>query len=134
VSPSWYPSKADHGRVVPTWNYVTVHLHGTLVLHRDADWTRRVVTELTDLHERSTDRTTTAEPWSVADAPATYIDSMLRGIVGVELRVERVVGKAKLSQNRTAADADGVRVGLARAGADDLVHEMAAAEVRAEPT
>jgi transcriptional regulator len=121
VSPTWYPAKAEHGRVVPTWNYVTVQLHGTLTLHRDDAWVRELVTELTDQHERSM-----LAPWAVTDAPATYLDSMLRGIVGVELRVDRVVGKAKLSQNRSAADVAGVRAGLERVGADGLAHEMAA--------
>jgi transcriptional regulator len=132
VSPSWYPSKADHGRVVPTWNYVTVHLHGRLVVRRDADWTRRVVTELTDRHERSPGRAPADRPWSVSDAPAAYIDSMLRGIVGVEMVVERVAGKAKLSQNRSDTDATGVQDGLTRSGGSRLAREMAAATAREE--
>ncbi len=129
VSPSWYPSKREHGRVVPTWNYVTVQLHGTLVAHRNADWVRSVVTELTDRHER-----VLAEPWSVADAPDAYVQSMLRAIVGVELVVDRVIGKAKLSQNKTAADAAGVRNELAAAGSTRLADEMTAHATEEEPT
>ncbi len=121
VSPSWYPSKAEHGRVVPTWNYVTVQLHGALTLHRDDAWVRELVTELTELHEGSM-----PTPWAVTDAPPAYLDAMVRAIVGVELRVDRVVGKAKLSQNRSAADALGVRAGLQHVGGDALAHEMAA--------
>ena len=121
VSPSWYPSKAEHGRVVPTWNYVTVQLHGTLTLRRDEAWVRALVTELTDLHERSM-----PTPWAVTDAPSAYLDSMVRAIVGVELHVDRVVGKAKLSQNRSSVDVAGVVAGLERIGASTLVHEMSA--------
>lgn len=120
VSPTWYPSKAEHGRVVPTWNYVTVQLHGTLRLQRDEAWVRELVTDLTGVHEGSM-----PTPWAVTDAPPTYLDSMVRAIVGVELHVERVVGKAKLSQNRSSVDSTGVRAGLEGVGAVDLAHEMA---------
>jgi transcriptional regulator len=129
VSPSWYRSKAEHGRVVPTWNYVTVQLHGTLVLRRDPTWVRELVSELTDLHERSM-----PSPWDVTDAPADYLDAMLRGIVGVEVCVDRVVGKAKLSQNRSSADVGGVLAGLERIGAGALAHEMAMRVTQEEPS
>jgi transcriptional regulator len=121
VSPSWYPTKREHGRVVPTWNYVTVQVHGTLTVHRDAAWVRSLVTELTDRHEQAR-----VEPWSVADAPEAYVQSLLRAIVGVELSIDRVVGKAKLSQNKAAGDVAGVRRGLAAEGAHALAHEMTA--------
>lgn len=107
VSPSWYASKSEHGRVVPTWNYSAVHLTGRVTVHDDPDWVRDAVTELTDTHERSR-----AHPWSVTDASEQYVAGQLRAIVGIEMIVERVEGKAKLSQNRSAADQDGVIAGL----------------------
>ena len=119
VSPSWYPSKAESGEVVPTWNYVSVHLHGRLSLVDDAGWLREMVESLTVRYESERD-----QPWSVDDAPADYIDRMLRGIVGVEFVVERVEGKAKLSQNRSEADRAGVIVGLGAEGAKHLLNEM----------
>ena len=119
VSPSWYPSKAESGEVVPTWNYVSVHLHGRLSLVDDAGWLREMVESLTVRYESERD-----QPWSVDDAPADYIDRMLRGIVGVEFVVERVEGKAKLSQNRSEADRAGVIVGLRAEGAEHLLNEM----------
>ena len=119
VSPSWYPSKAESGEVVPTWNYVSVHLHGRLSLVDDAGWLREMVESLTARYESERD-----QPWSVDDAPADYIDRMLRGIVGVEFVVERVEGKAKLSQNRSEADRAGVIVGLRAEGAEHLLNEM----------
>ncbi len=108
VSPSWYAAKAEHGRVVPTWNYVTVHVHGDLVVHDDVEWVERLVRSLTDHHERHR-----AEPWSVDDAPPAFVAGQLRAIVGVELVIERVETKLKLSQNRSPADVDGVVAGLA---------------------
>jgi len=107
VSPSWYASKAEHGRVVPTWNYVTAHVYGQLVIHDDPDWVGVLVRRLTDRHEADSPR-----PWSVDDAPASFIAGQLRAIVGVELVISRVDAKAKLSQNRPAADIDGVITGL----------------------
>lgn len=107
ISPSWYPSKAEHGRVVPTWNYVAVHLTGSLVLHDDPDWLRDVVTRLTRTHEDGR-----AEQWSVHDAPAEFIAKSLRAIVGVELLVSAIEVKGKLSQNRSPEDVAGVLHGL----------------------
>jgi transcriptional regulator len=112
VSPSWYASKAEHGRVVPTWDYVLAHVHGELVLHEDADWLAAHVTRLTEAHE-----TGRAEPWAVTDAPARFVAGQLRAIVGVEVRIRRVEAKWKLSQNRPAADVDGVVAGLTADGA-----------------
>ena len=111
ISPSWYPSKAEHGRAVPTWNYSAVHFTGLVQTHQDADWLRDAVTRLTDLHERHRER-----PWSVTDAPAPYIDKQLRAIVGIEMTIEKVEAKAKLSQNRSAEDRRGVIEGLHREG------------------
>ncbi|HLT61037.1 MAG TPA: FMN-binding negative transcriptional regulator [Microlunatus sp.] len=107
VSPSWYPSKAEHGRVVPTWNYTAVQLIGTVRVHRDEDWLRRAVTELTERHENHRE-----QPWAVTDAPDAFVTGQLRGIVGIEVTVTGVTGKAKLSQNRSAADQAGVVRGL----------------------
>jgi len=113
VSPSWYASKAEHGRVVPTWNYTVVHLRGPVTVHDDPAWVRGLVTRLTDRHEQGR-----AEPWAVTDAPADYVEKNLRPIVGVELAVASVEAKAKLSQNRSEADRAGVAAGLAADGRD----------------
>ena len=111
VSPSWYATKAEHGRVVPTWNYVTAHVHGVLTVHDDPDWVADLVRELTDRHEAGRQA-----PWSVDDAPAKFVAGQLRAIVGVELAIERIEAKFKLSQNRPAADVDGVIAGLRAVG------------------
>lgn len=113
VSPSWYASKREHGRVVPTWNYSTVHLRGTVRIHDDAEWVGDMVTRLTDLHESGR-----KEPWQVSDAPEDYVTKNLHPIVGVDVLVESVEAKAKLSQNRSEADRQGVAAGLRAEGAD----------------
>ncbi len=107
VSPSWYASKQEHGKVVPTWNYVAVHAYGPVEFFEEAGRLREAVARLTDLHEQ--DR---AEPWSVEDAPAAFIAAQLRGIVGVRLPIARLEGKRKMSQNRPEADREGVAAGL----------------------
>jgi transcriptional regulator len=107
VSPSWYPSTARHGKMVPTWNYVSVHFTGPLTVHRDPEWLRAVVTQLTGRYEESRPR-----PWAVTDAPAEFIDAQLRAIVGVELAIATVEAKYKLSQNRNADDQAGALEGL----------------------
>jgi transcriptional regulator len=109
VSPSWYATKAEHGRVVPTWNYVAVHAHGAPEFFDDPDRLLAAVTRLTALHEAER-----AEPWAVADAPAAFVRGQLRGIVGLRLPVARIEGKRKMSQNRGAADRAGVAAGLGR--------------------
>ncbi len=122
VSPSWYASKAEHGRVVPTWNYSAVHLTGRVTVHDDPRWVRDAVTRLTDAHEAHR-----SQPWRVTDAPEVFVTKQLRAVVGVELVVERVEGKAKLSQNRSAADRAGVVAGLrgeAAAGARAVAEAM----------
>lgn len=111
ISPSWYASKAEHGRVVPTWNYSVVHLTGRAQVHEDGEWLRRAVDDLVDRHEAHR-----PEPWSSADAPERYIEGQLRAIVGVEISIERVEAKAKLSQNRSAVDREGVVRGLRQEG------------------
>ena len=108
ISPAFYPAKAEHGKVVPTWNYIAVHAYGTPEVFSDAERLLKVVTALTDRHESGR-----AQPWRVSDAPADYIDGMLKAIVGFALPIGRLVGKRKLSQNRSAADMAGVRDGLA---------------------
>ena len=120
VSPSWYASKAEHGRVVPTWNYLTAHVYGTLRVRDDVDYVRWVVEHLTDKHEARSEH-----PWSVADAPERYIDGQLRAIVGLELRITRIEAKAKVSQNRPSADVDGVVRGLRARGQDAMADEVA---------
>ena len=111
VSPSWYASKAEHGRVVPTWDYIALHVHGDLVVHDDAAWAAAAVRRLTDQHEH--DR---PDPWSVDDAPSDYIDGQLRGIVGLEVRIDRIEASVKMSQNRAEADVAGVVAGFAADG------------------
>ncbi len=107
ISPSWYPSKEVSGKVVPTWNYVSVHCHGTLERFDDPNELRRNVEKLTSRMENER-----AEPWEVTNAPSEYVDQLLGGIVGVCLRVNRIEGKAKLSQNRSTVDATGALNGL----------------------
>jgi transcriptional regulator len=116
ISPSWYAAKAEHGRVVPTWNYSAVHLTGTVRVHDDPDWVRDAVTRLTDRHEQPRE-----QPWAVTDAPPTYVDKNLKAIVGLEIAVERVEAKAKLSQNRSDADRAGVVAGLRAEGGNPAV-------------
>ena len=125
ISPNWYATKAEHGRVVPTWNYVTAHVYGSLVIHDDAAWVETNVRRLTDRHERAS-----AEPWSVDDAPARYVAGQLRAIVGVEVVISRIEAKAKLSQNRSAEDVAGVIAGLTERGDEasaEAVRQAAAA-------
>ncbi|MDQ2836359.1 MAG: FMN-binding negative transcriptional regulator [Actinomycetota bacterium] len=112
VSPSWYASKAGHGRVVPTWNYLTAHVYGRLVVHDDVSWLRTLVGRLTDRYEALLAGAAGTRPWSVSDAPAAYVEGQLRAIVGVELVISRIDAKSKLSQNRSEADQDGVVAAL----------------------
>ncbi len=122
VSPRWYPSKREHGRVVPTWNYSAVHLSGPVRVHDDPQWLRTAVTRLTDHHEERSSGDD--EPWTVGDAPARYVDGQLRAIVGISMQVADVQAKAKLSQNRSEADQAGVVAGL-RASDDRCAEAVA---------
>ena len=109
ISPSFYPAKAEHGKVVPTWNYLAVHVYGQAEVFTDHERLLRIVSGLTEKHEASR-----AEPWAVSDAPADYIEKMLNGIVGFALPIARLEGKRKLNQNRSADDIAGVSKGLAQ--------------------
>ena len=121
ISPSMYPTKAATGKVVPTWNYVSVQARGSLRVMDDAAWARGLVTRLTDRHEAAR-----AVPWAVSDAPADYVDTMLGAIVGIEITLTSLTGKWKVTQNRHAADRDGVVFGL-RAQAQQTGDAQAAA-------
>jgi transcriptional regulator len=109
IRPGWYPSKAEQGKVVPTWNYAAVHAYGHLETVEDKDWLLAHVSELSDQQEAPY-----AAPWSTADAPANFLDALVRGIVGLKLTIRRLEGKSKMSQNRPAADRVGVAEGLAQ--------------------
>lgn len=112
ITPSYYPSKAATGKVVPTWNYAAVHVHGPLRAIEDPAWLRAFVEQLTDRHEAARAAATGAAPWHVGDAPEAYIEATLKAIVGVELEITRIEGKWKVSQNRPAEDRAGVAAGL----------------------
>ena len=122
ISPAWYRSKAEHGRVVPTWNYITAHVYGRLVVHDDPAWVEDLVRRLTAKHESSM-----AEPWSVDDAPERFVAGQLRAIVGIELAITRIEAKAKLSQNRPEADVAGVITGLEAEGDEQIARDVAEA-------
>jgi transcriptional regulator len=131
VSPSWYAAKAEHGRVVPTWNYLTAHVYGRLIVHDDPAWVEDVVRRLTAKHEAARLASPGQRmPWSVDDAPRKFIEGQLRAIVGLELQVTRIEAKAKLSQNRPATDIPGIVDGLAARGDDPMATavELANAE------
>jgi transcriptional regulator len=124
ISPAWYATKRQTGKVVPTWNYVAIHAYGELRFFEDAERLLRLVTRLTETHEAGR-----PEPWAVGDAPAAYIQTMLKGIVGFELPIVRLEGKWKMSQNRPAEDRAGAIEGLRREGGADeaTVAELIAA-------
>ena len=111
VTPSWYATKRERGKVVPTWNYVAVHAYGSVEFFEDPGRLLEVVTRLTERQEQGR-----AEPWAVSDAPEAFVRAQLRGIVGVRMPITRLEGKRKMSQNRNAEDREGVRAGLAASG------------------
>jgi transcriptional regulator len=123
ITPNWYPLKAEHGRVVPTWNYVAVHASGTAVLRADPEFLRAHLEALTARHEA-----TRSMGWKVSDAPEDFIAQQARAIVGLEIQIDRLEGKWKMSQNRSAADIDGVIAGLGASGspADRVVADIVA--------
>lgn len=112
VTPSWYPSKAETHKAVPTWNYAMVQVRGRPAVIEDAAWLRRQLDDLTHLHERSR-----PQPWSVGDAPTDYLATQMKAIVGIEIPIDRIAGKWKMSQNKDAADRAGVVAGM-RSGTD----------------
>lgn len=115
ITPSWYPSKAEHGKVVPTWNYVMLEVRGVPQIIEDTAWLHTQISELTMSQEEPREH-----PWAVADAPAAYIDSQLKGIFGIEIPITRLEGKWKVSQNRPEGDRQGVAQGLAAEGGADM--------------
>jgi len=125
ISPSWYPSKVEHGKVVPTWNYVLVHAYGNLQLIEDELWLMEHLEALTFSQESQR-----AIPWKPSDAPEKFMQRQLKGIVGVEVEVDRFEGKWKVSQNKNAADAMGVVTGLKAAGTEELSAMAALVEDR----
>jgi transcriptional regulator len=126
ISPSWYPAKREHGKVVPTWNYLTAHIYGELVIHDDVQWLEQVVRMLTERHESGREH-----PWGVDDAPRPYIDGQLKAIVGVELKVSRIEPKAKLGLHRGEADVTSVVAGLREDGETELAAATESARVEA---
>jgi transcriptional regulator len=127
ITPNWYASKAQTGKVVPTWNYAVVHAYGRVEAMDDAEWLRRHVSELTAQQEKDE-----SKPWAVTDAPETFVDAMLRGIVGFRFAITRLEGKWKMSQNREAQDRAGVVSGLSeRRHGDDLeIADYAANQIK----
>jgi transcriptional regulator len=119
VSPSWYPTKREHGKAVPTWNYVMVQAHGIPSVIDDSEWILNQVGELTDAHEAGRD-----EPWNVADAPASYVHTLLKGIIGLEIPIQRLEGKWKVSQNQPEQNRLGVVEGLQGDGHGALADEV----------
>jgi len=111
ISPAWYPSKQEHGKVVPTWNYAVVHVRGPLRIIEEPQQLRAIVEKLTNHHEAGR-----PQPWQVTDAPPDYIEPMLKAIVGIEMSITKIVGKWKVSQNRSADDRVGVISGLTAQG------------------
>ncbi|SIS55120.1 FMN-binding negative transcriptional regulator [Neptunomonas antarctica] len=120
ITPSWYPSKKEQGKVVPTWNYIVVHARGKIKFHQDADWILSHLTELTSRHESGR-----KEPWKVSDAPDDYIARQLRAITGIEIEITSLQGTWKVSQNKTIEDNQGVCAGL-KAELSETAQAMAA--------
>lgn len=121
ISPSWYPSKHEAHRQVPTWNYQVVHAYGTVSLHDDERYVRGLVAQLTRTHEAAQ-----PEPWKMTDAPKDYISDMLKAIVGVEIAITRLVGKFKLGQNKEARDIQGAAQGVTASGGEVMGAAMLA--------
>ena len=123
ITPSWYPTKQEHGNVVPTWNYVTVHAWGAPRVVEDLGWLRRQLEDLTNLKEG-----VLPKPWKVDDAPERYLASQIKGIIGVEIPIARIEGKWKVSQNRPEVDRAGVVAGLREGGEQAAVMATLVAE------
>ena len=125
ISPNWYPSKHETHRLVPTWNYEVVHVHGRLVVRDDERYLRGVLARLTRTHEAQE-----ARPWKMGDSPASYIDTMLRAVVGIEITITAIEGKSKLSQNREPRDVQGAADAVRGRGQADLAQAMQAPPTR----
>jgi transcriptional regulator len=125
ITPSWYPTKRQTGKVVPTWNYLAIHAYGPLVTFDDPARLLAVVKRLTERQEGGR-----ASPWAVSDAPAAFVNAMLKGIVGFSIPLTRIEGKSKMSQNRPAEDVAGVIAGLGAEGREDLAASVARANER----
>lgn len=131
VTPEWYPTKRENGKVVPTWNYTHVQMRGRACVREDREYLYRQITALTKAHEGSRET-----PWAVTDAPDAFIEAQMRGIVGIEIKVESWSGKFKLSQNRNEGDRAGVITGLAAepdAGSQQMAREMKAQAGKMQP-
>jgi transcriptional regulator len=125
ITPSWYATKAETGKVVPTWNYAVAHAYGRLRAVDDADWLRGLLAELTDRNEAAL-----PEPWRMSDAPRDYTDKLVGAVVGIEIRITRLIGKWKVSQNQPPQNRAGAAAGLRRGGGDEAL-QMAALIERA---
>jgi transcriptional regulator len=128
ITPSYYEAKKEHGKVVPTWNYTAIHAYGVLETFDDRDRLLSVVSRLTDMHEAPR-----ATPWAVSDAPEDFVQGMLKGIYGLSLRITRLEGKMKMSQNRPATDHQGIIDGLRSDGQADLADAVAEITGRLNP-
>jgi len=125
ITPTWYPEKQETGKVVPTWNYVVVHAYGHLKVIEDVEWLMAHLQSLVNIHEAGS-----AAPWKIGDAPADYIASQVKGIVGLEMVIERLEGKWKVSQNRSEQDRSGVAAGLAKLNTTESLAMKALVERR----
>jgi transcriptional regulator len=125
ITPNWYPEKQETGKVVPTWNYAVVHAYGYLRVVEDPEWLMAHLTNLTRIHEADS-----LVPWKVGDAPADYVASLVKGIVGLEMVIERLEGKWKVSQNRSEQDRSGVATGLAELNTPESLTMKALVEKR----
>ncbi|MFB2863775.1 FMN-binding negative transcriptional regulator [Aeromonas sp. MdU4] len=119
ISPNWYPSKKAHHQQVPTWNYSVVHAHGRIQIRDDARFVRRLLANLTRHHEAGE-----PTPWKMADAPREYIEAMVQAVVGIEIEIERLVGKFKLGQNKDEPDRQGAAHALQAKGLVEIAHDM----------
>jgi transcriptional regulator len=125
ITPNWYLEKQETGKVVPTWNYVVVHAYGCLKVIEDGEWLMTHLASLTNIHEADS-----PVPWKIGDAPADYIAALTKGIVGLEMTIERLEGKWKVSQNRSEQDRDGVAKGLAELNTSESLEMKALVERR----
>jgi len=129
ISPNWYATKAEHGKVVPTWNYLAVHAWGPLVLHDSPEWILTQLTELTERHEG-----TQPHPWAVSDAPGDFTERLVGALIGIEITIQRVQGKFKLSQNQPLANQQGVITGLRMRDPNDPIATHMQAMLAPSPT